>query len=90
MFSRARNHRFGPVLTLALAAVSLFALALPLNPAKAQCLGVDLGLGCAGLGVGSWYTQPRYYGYPYPTYPAYSPPYAYYPYTYYTPYPPYP
>jgi hypothetical protein len=40
-------------------------LALPLSPAKAQCLGVDLGFGCAGLGVGSWYTRPYYYSYPY-------------------------
>jgi hypothetical protein len=85
MLSRVRNHRFSPALTFVLAALSLLALAFPLNPARAQCLGIDLGLGCAGLGVGSWYTHPHYYGYPYPTYPAYSPPYAYY-----TPYYPYP
>ena len=57
------------------------ALAFPLSPAKAQCLGVDLGFGCAGLGVGSWYTHPYYYGYPTyyrPTY--YGPTYYGYPY----------
>src|SRR5215472_9670418 len=58
------NRRFRFVRTLILSVFSLSALALPLSPAKAQCLGVDLGFGCAGLGVGSWYTQPRYYGYP--------------------------
>jgi hypothetical protein len=40
-------------------------MALPLSPAQAQCLGVDLGFGCAGLGVESWYSHPYYYGYPY-------------------------
>jgi len=59
------NRRFSLVGTLMLSALSLFALALPLSPAKAQCLGVDLGFGCAGLGVGSWYGHPYYYGYPY-------------------------
>jgi hypothetical protein len=77
------NRRFSLVGTLILSALSLGALALPLSPAKAQCLGVDLGIGCAGLGVGSWYTHPyysgyptyygpTYYGYPYYGYPAYS------------------
>jgi hypothetical protein len=72
--------------TLLLSVISLGALALPLSQARAQCLGVDLGFGCAGLGVGSWYTQPYYYGYP--TYygyryygnPAYSYPSYRYPY----------
>jgi len=47
-----------------------------------------LGIGCAGLGVGSWYSHPYYYGYPtyygpsyyaypYYGYPAYSYPYRY-------------
>ena len=82
------NRQFSLVGTLILSAFSLGALALPLSPAKAQCLGVDLGFGCAGFGVGSWYTHPYYYGYPYAAYPAY-PVYSY-PYTYYTPYYPYP
>ena len=59
------NRRFSLVGTLTVSALALFALALPLSPAKAQCLGVDLGFGCAGLGVGSWYGHPYYYGYPY-------------------------
>jgi hypothetical protein len=78
MSTTARNHRFGLSRTLILSALGLFALAFPLSPAKAQCLGVDLGVGCAGLGVGSWYSRPYYYGYPYYYgqpyygYPAYS------------------
>ena len=80
------NPRFSLVGTLLLSVFSLGALALPLSQARAQCLGVDLGFGCAGLGVGSWYTQPYYYGYPtyygYPYYgnPAYSYPSYRYPY----------
>ena len=65
MSTTERNRRFSLMGTLILSALGLFALALPLSPAKAQCLGVDLGIGCAGLGVGSWYTHPYYYGYPY-------------------------
>lgn len=79
------NRRFHLVGTLILSAVSLCALALPLSSAKAQCLGVDLGFGCAGFGVGSWYTaHPYYYGYPsYYGYPYYVEPYYGYPaYTY--------
>jgi hypothetical protein len=75
MSTTGRNHRFSLVGTLILSALGLCALALPLSPAKAQCLGVDLGFGCAGLGVGSWYTRPYYYGYPY----YYSHPYYGYP-----------
>ena len=75
MSTTGRNHRFSLVGTLILSALGLFALALPLSPARAQCLGVDLGIGCAGLGVGSWYTRPYYYGYPY----YYSYPYYGYP-----------
>ena len=92
------NRRFNLVGTLILSALSLGALLLPLSPAKAQCLGVDLGFGCAGLGVGSWYSRPyyygyptyygrTYYGYPYYGYPAYSyPAYSYptYSYPYYS------
>ena len=84
MSSRVSNHRFKPTLTLALAALSLFVVALPLSPAKAQCLGVDLGFACGGLGVGSWYSHPYYYAYP-SYYPNYSPYYYgyYYGYPYY-------
>ena len=85
------NRRFNLAGTLGLSALSLCALALPLSPAKAQCLGVDLGIGCAGLGVGSWYSHPyyngyptyygpTYYAYPYYAYPAYSYPAYSYPY----------
>jgi hypothetical protein len=95
------NRRFSLPGTLIFSAFSLGALALPLNPARAQqCLGVDLGFGCAGFGVGSWYTHPYYYGYPtyygptyyrptyygYPNYqyPAYSYPSYSYSYPYYS------
>jgi hypothetical protein len=90
MFTSARNRQFGLVGTLIFSALSLFALAFPLNSAKAQCVGVDLGFGCAGLGVGSWYTQPHYYGNPYPYYgyPYYGYPYYGYP-AYGYPYYPY-
>ena len=81
MSSKVINHRFRPILTLAAAAFGLLAVALPLSPAKAQCLGVDLGFACGGLGVGSWYSRPYYYGYPY-YYPNYYYPY-YYSYPYY-------
>ena len=80
MSTTGRNHRFSLVGTLILSALSLCALVLPLSPAKAQCLGVDLGMGCAGLGVGSWYTRPQYYGYPgYYGQPYYAQPYYGYP-----------
>ena len=85
MLTRVRNHRFGLFGTLAVAALSLVALVVPLSPAKAQCLGVDLGLVCAGLGTPSAFSHPYYYGYPYAAYPAYPA----YPYPYYTPYYPY-
>jgi hypothetical protein len=88
MSTGSRNHRFGLAGTLAVAALGLLALAVPLSPAKAQCLGVDLGLACAGLGTPSAfsYRSPYYYGYPYAAYPAY--PYPYYnPYSPYSPYP---
>jgi hypothetical protein len=92
MSIRVRNNRFGLVGTLAVAVLTLGGLALPLTPAKAQCLGVDLGLVCAGLGVPSAFSHPNpyYYGYPYigyrhAAYPAYT-----YPYPYYNPYYPVP
>jgi hypothetical protein len=76
MLTSIRNHRLRLSETLAVAALSLLALAVPLSPAKAQCLGVDLGLVCAGLGLPSAFSHPYYYGYPYAAYPAY--PYPYY------------
>jgi hypothetical protein len=69
--------------TLILSARSLGALAFPSREARARCLGVDLGFGCAGLGVGFWYSHPYYYGYPtypgptYYGYPAPAPAYNY-------------
>ena len=89
MSARVRNHRFRLFGTLAVAALSLLALAVPLSPAKAQCLGIDLGLVCAGLGTPSAFFHPYYYGYPYVAYRAYPYPFynLYYP---YAPYPPYP
>lgn len=90
MSTTRRNHRFGLAGTLILSALSLFALTVPLASARAQCLGVDLGFGCAGLGVGSWYSaHPYYYGYPYAySYPYYySPPYYGYPVYSYPAYP---
>jgi hypothetical protein len=88
MSTMVRNHRFGLFSTLAVAALSLLTLAVPLSPAKAQCLGVDLGVVCAGLGTPSAFSHPYYYGYPYAAYPA-AYPYPY-PYAYYNPYRPYP
>jgi hypothetical protein len=90
MSTTQRNRRFGLVETLLLSALSLFTLTLPLTPARAQCLGVDLGFGCAGLGTGSWYPgHPYYYGYPYYySYPYYyAPPYYGYPVYSYPAYP---
>ena len=81
MSTRVRNHWFRLYGTLAIAALSLLTLAVPLSPAKAQCFGVDLGLVCAGLGLPSAFSHPYYYGYPYAAYPAYPYPYnnSYYP-----------
>jgi len=91
MLTSIRNHRLRLSETLAVAALSLLALAVPLSPAKAQCLGVDLGLVCAGLGLPSAFSHPYYYGYPYAAYPAYPYPYynAYYSYAPYGPNPSY-
>ena len=88
MSIRVRNHRFGLVGTLAVAVLTLGGLALPLTPAKAQCLGVDLGLVCAGLGVPSAFSRPNpyYYGYPYTGYPYVAYPAYTYPYPSYNPY----
>ena len=92
MLTIIRNHRLRLSETLAVAALSLLALAVPLSPAKAQCLGVDLGLVCAGLGLPSAFSHPYYYGYTYAAYPAYPYPYynAYYSYAPYAPYAPNP
>jgi hypothetical protein len=70
MLDRIRNHWFRLAGMLMGAALTLSTLVLPLQPAKAQCLGVDLGLVCAGLGVPSAFSQQAYYyDYPYPGYP---------------------
>jgi hypothetical protein len=72
------NRRFSYLGTLAIAAISLVAMALPLTPAKAQ---IGFQVGPFGFGIGApapAYTYPAYaypaYGYPY--YRAY--PYPYY------------
>ena len=69
MLDRIRNHWFRLAGMLMGAALTLSTLVLPLQPAKAQCLGVDLGLVCAGLGVPSAFSHPYYYAYPSPGYP---------------------
>ena len=74
MTIETRNRWFTRVGTAAIAAVALGALAVPLTPANAQYLGVDLG-GGVGIGLG---VPPSAYG-PYPPY--------YHP--YYRPYRPY-
>jgi hypothetical protein len=81
MLTIIRNHGLLSSETLAVAALSLPALAVLLSPATAQCLGVDLGLVSAGLGLPSAFSHPYYYGYLYAAYPAYPYPYynAYYP-----------
>jgi hypothetical protein len=71
------NRRFGKLAAAAAVAGGLFALAVPLAPAKAQVmyLGWDFGNGF-GIGVG---TPPSAYGYApaSPLYPLYGAP-AYY------------
>jgi hypothetical protein len=73
------NRRFHRLGALAVAALGLCAVALPLVPAQAQ-----IGFGCGpwgcGIGIGpvGVYT-PNYYGYPH-YYAPYSRPYYYYPY----------
>src|SRR5215813_1727396 len=70
MLDRIRNHWFRLAGMLIGAALTLSTLVLPLQPATAQCLGVDLGLVCAGLGAPSAFSHhPYYYDYPYPGYP---------------------
>ena len=70
MLDRIRNHWFRLAGMLMAAPLTLSTLVLPLQPAKAQCLGVDLGLVCAGLGVPSAFSHHAYYyDYPYPGYP---------------------
>ena len=70
MLERIRNHWFRSAGMLIGAALTLSTLVLSLQPAKAQCLGVDLGLVCAGLGVPSAFSHHAYYyDYPYPGYP---------------------
>jgi hypothetical protein len=61
MSMSTRNHRFSYLGTLAVLAVSLVTLVLPLAPAKAQAW---VQVGPFGFGVG-----PPAYAYPYRTYP---------------------
>src|SRR5215831_10688006 len=59
MLDQIRNHWFRLGGMLMGAALTLSTLVLPLHPAKAQCLGVDLGLVCAGLGLPSAFSHPN-------------------------------
>lgn len=77
------NRRFPYLGTLAVAAISLAAVAVPLAPAKAQgYVGFQVGPFGFGVGVpGPAYTYPYYppaYPYGYPT-PYYYPGYYYHP-----------
>ena len=78
MTIETRNRWFTRVGTAAIAAVALGALAIPLTPAKAQYLGVDLG-GGVGIGLGvppsAYGVYPPYYHAPY--YRPYYRPYYY-------------
>ena len=65
---KRRFHRLG---ALAVAALGLVAVALPLAPVKAQIgfgcgpYGCGVGIGPVGIGVGSpYYADPYYRGYP--------------------------
>lgn len=78
---KQRNHRLGRVAALAVGAVVLGALAMPIHPAQAQYLGWDFGNGF-GIGIG---TPPSAYGYSY-DYPYYRPYYHPYYGRYYYPY----
>jgi len=82
MTMSTRNRRFSYLGTLALAALGLAAVTVPLSPAKAQ---VGLQVGPFGVGVGVPYPYPYPYhhrAYPYVYYgPDYYPGYYYgYPY----------
>ena len=76
------NRRFHRLGVLAVAALGLCALALPLAPAQAQIgfgcgpYGCGIGVGPFGLGVG----HPYYYDPYYNGYAPYSRPHYYYPY----------
>jgi hypothetical protein len=63
MSKTLRNHRFSRIATLAVAALGLAAVALPMHAAKADAmyLGWDFGNGF-GVGVG---TPPSAYGWHY-------------------------
>ena len=80
MTMSTRNRRFSYLGTLALAALGLAAVTVPLSPAKAQ---VGLQVGPFGVGVGVPYPYPYHHrAYPYVYYgPDYYPGYYYgYPY----------
>jgi len=80
MTMSTNNRRFSYLETLALAALGLAAVTVPLSPAKSQ-IGVQIGP--FGFGVGAPYPYPYYpRAYPYVYYgPGYYPGYYYgYPY----------
>jgi hypothetical protein len=80
MSCRTRNHKTRWLSFAAIGALTLYAVAVPLTPAKAY-IGVDIGP--LGIGIGGpyyGYYGPRpYYGptYYYPPAPAWSYPYPY-------------
>jgi hypothetical protein len=81
MTVKQRNYRLGRFAALAVGAVALGALAVPMHSAQAQYLGWDFGNGF-GVGLG---TPPSAYGYSY-GYPYYGPYYRPYYRPYYYPY----
>ena len=74
-----QKRRFPRHCALAVAAVGLTALVLPLAPAKAQIgfgcgpFGCGVGIGPVGIGVGNPYYYGGYYGGPYWGHPYYAP-----------------
>jgi len=86
MTIQKQNRRFHRIGALAVAALGLCAVALPLAPAKAQIgfgcgpFGCGVGIGPVGIGLGNpYYAEPYYRGYPGYYYAPYSRPH-YWPY----------
>ncbi len=80
MSIKTRTRKFHWIGSAAVAALALFAVSVPLTPAKAF-IGVDVG--GVGIGIGGpylgYYPPPAYYG---PSYYNYYGPSPYYPYGY--------